>query len=142
MYDLRELITVGTSAKITHVVQESDTATSYSKELSELMSTPCVIALIIHASSEAVDRYLPEGYVSIGRAIEFEHTASTRIGMKVTAEVVVTEVQPLYIVLDAKVFDELGEIGFGRHKRSIVVKDYLLARAKRREAMQSNSRPF
>ncbi len=142
MYDLRDLISPGKSARITHVVVDSDAATSFSPQLSELMSTPAVISLAIEACANAVDEYLPEGFVSIGRAITFEHTASTRIGMKVFVDAVVREVQEQYILLDIKVSDEIGEIGFGTHRRTIVVKDYLDARSKRRAAMQINSRPM
>lgn len=142
MYDLRELVTIGASAKVSHRVVESDAATDYSQELRELLSTPAVIGLAIKAAAEAVDRYLPEGYVSIGRYIEFEHTASTRVGMQITLTATVTEVQPLYIILEVRASDEQGEVGFGMHKRSIVVKDYLMARSKRREALVQNSRPI
>ncbi|MDL2263580.1 thioesterase [Synergistaceae bacterium OttesenSCG-928-I11] len=142
MYDLRNLISPGKSARVTHVVVESDAATSFSPQLSELMSTPAVISLAIEAAAFAVDEYLPEGYVSIGRAITFEHTASTRVGMKVFVDAVVSEVHEQHILLDIKVSDEIGEIGFGTHRRTIVVKDYLDARSKRRAAMQMNSRPM
>lgn len=142
MYDLRDLVSTGLGAKITHKVVESDTATNYSPDLSELLSTTSIIGLAIKASADAVDQYLPEGFVSIGRSISFEHTASTRIGMTVTVEVTVSDVQPLYIDLDIKVSDELGEIGFGSHRRSIVVREYLMQRAKKREQMQLNSRPI
>lgn len=141
-YDLRDLVSPGRSARVTHVVVESDAATSFSPDLCELMSTPAAISLAIEASANAVDEHLPEGYVSIGRAITFEHTASTRVGMKVSAEATVMEVHEQHIILDIRLFDEIGEVGFGTHRRTIVVKDYLDARSKRRAAMQMNSRPF
>lgn len=142
MYDLRDLITAGRSATVTHVIVDSDTATNYSKDLNELMSTPAVIALAIHAAADAVDAYLPDGYVSIGRAIGFEHTASSRVGMEISVEATVTEVQEQHILLSIRAYDEIGDVGFGTHKRTIVVKDYLDARSKRRAAMQMNSRPI
>ena len=142
MYDLRDLIPLGTSAKISHTVKSSDAALEYSNGLEQLMATPAAIRLAIRASADAIDKYLPEGFISIGRFIEFEHTASTRVGMEVVLEATVVEVEPQFILLDVKACDELGEIGFGRHKRSIVAADYLLARSKRREAMTTNTRPI
>jgi Predicted thioesterase len=142
MYDLRDIIQVGRSASITHVVTNDDAATKYSKGLEELLATPACIRLAIQAAAVAVDKYLPEGYVSIGRAIEFEHTASTRVGMRITVDATVIEVQPLYMVLKISVYDAVGEIGFGTHRRSIVNMESLLARSKRREAMQANDRPL
>ena len=140
MYDLRDLITVGLGAQVTHVVRDSDAASNYSEDLKDFLSTPAVIGLAIQATGKAVEAYMPEGFVSIGRFISFEHTASTRVGMKITVEARVVEVTEQLIVFEVKARDELGEVGFGTHKRSIVVKDYLTARSKRREAMASNSR--
>lgn len=140
MYDLRDLVSVGRSAKIVHVVKDTDAATKYSKGLEELMSTPAIIRLAIQVSANAIDEYLPDGYISIGRSIEFEHTASSKIGMRVTVEAVVTDVQPLYIVLDIIASDEAGEIGRGKHKRSIVVVDKLKQRASERMYQTANSR--
>ena len=142
MYDLRDLVAVGKSVKVVHTVTETDTATKYSKGLEELMSTPAMIMLAIQASAKAVDGFLPEGFISIGRAIEFEHTASTRRGMHITVEATVSEVQPLMITLDIHAFDDVGEIGFGRHRRSIVIVDKLIERSKKREAMTLNTRPL
>lgn len=139
MYDLRELVSVGRSAKVSREIKESDTATNYSKALHELMATPTVIRLAMQASAEAIDQFLPEGYISIGRQIEFEHTASTFLGIKVTVEATVVEVQPLYVVFDIKATDELGEIGFGRHRRSIANIESLLRRAKERKELMINS---
>ena len=140
MYDLRDLVAVGRSAKVQHVVRESDAAATYSKGLEELMSTPALLSLAIQVSANAIDQYLPEGYISIGRSIEFEHTAPTRVGTEITIEATVVDVQPLYIVLELKAGDELGSVGFGKHKRSIVAQNYFLERSERRAAQMINNR--
>ena len=132
MYDLRELVAIGQSAKLAHVVHSSDTATQYSAGLEKLLSTPAIIALAIRAGAEAIDKSLPEGYTSIGRSVEFEHTAPTQVGMQITVEATVSEVQPLFIVLDILARDDAGEIGFGKHRRSIVIIDKLVERSERR----------
>lgn len=140
MYDLRELVSVGRSAKVSRLVKESDTATSYSKGLEEFLATTVVIGMGIQASALAIDQYLPEGYISIGREIEFEHFASTMQGVRVTVEATVIEVQSQYMVLEIKAVDEAGEIGRGKHRRSIVKIEYLLARAAKRNALSMNKR--
>lgn len=140
MYDLRDLIVVGRNAKVHHLVRESDAALTYSKGLEELMSTPAILTLAIQVSAEAIDEFLPEGYISIGRSIEFEHTAPTKVGMQVTVEATVVEVQPYFVVLDIRASDESGDIGFGRHRRSIVAQDYFLAGSRQRANFSTNSR--
>jgi len=139
MYDLRELVSVGRSAKVSRVVKESD-ATGYSDVLNSLMATSAVIGLAMQAAGEAIDPFLPEGYISIARQVEFEHSASTMIGIKVTVEATVTEVQQLYIDLAIKVTDELGEVGHGLIRKSIVHTASLLSRAQNRRERMLNSR--
>lgn len=140
MYDLRDLVPLGISAKVSRVVKESDTATNYSPELQNLLATPACIGLAIQACVEAIDDRLPDGFVSIGRSIEFEQTLSTQLGVKVTMEALVVEVQPTYILIRLTLWDGMGEIGHGMHKRSIVNRDALLGRAKRRAEMMTNER--
>ena len=142
MYDLRDILTTGISAKTVHTVTISDTAGKYATGFEDLLSTAAVIRMAVQTSIEAIEKYMPEGYVSIGRSVEFEHTAPTRIGMKVTIEATVTDVQPLFIVLDIKASDEVGEIGFGKHKRSIITTENLIAKSKKRQDTLSNNRPF
>lgn len=142
MYDLRDLVSIGKSSTISHVVVESDCATKYSKGLEKLLSTPACIRLAIQASADAVDEYLPEGYVSIGRSIEYEHTLSTKVGMKVTVEATVTDVQPRHMVFRITIRDDLGQVGFGSHKRSIVNLESLLKRAENRGDLLINERPL
>lgn len=140
MYDLKDLVPVGSVAKVSRIVEATDTATNYSPELKSLLATPACIGIALQASVAAVDKYLPEGFVSIGRSIEFEHTASTLLGVKVTMTAEVTEVQPTYIVIRLTLSDGVGEIGQGTHKRSIVNCKALLGRAERRIEMMTNER--
>ena len=85
MLDLNEILTVGQNFMIRKVVQRSDTAAAYSKDLNQFLSTPTIIDLAIRASMETIDKYLPDDYVSIGFSIKFAHTAATSLGMTLTA---------------------------------------------------------
>lgn len=77
MFDLRNILSVGQNAMIRQVVQKSDTASNYTKELNELLATPACVGMAIKASIETIDQYLPEGFISIGYSTEFTHTATT-----------------------------------------------------------------
>lgn len=142
MYNLRDLVPLDSSATVSKVVKESDTAMNYSPDLKTLLATPASIGIAIQASVAAIDKYLPEGFVSIGRHIEFEHTASTMLGVKVTMHAQVVEVHPTYILLKLVLRDGIGEIGHGTHKRSIVNSEALLGKAKRRVELMINERPL
>lgn len=139
MYDLRELVTVGQSAKVSRIVKDSDTI-SYSAALGGLMATSAVIGLAMQAAGEAIDPFLPEGYVSVCRQVEFEHAASSMVGSTVTVQTTVVEVQALYVDLDINVFDEVGELGNGKLRKSIVQTEALFRRAKARKEQMLNSR--
>lgn len=140
MYDLMDLVPTGSAASISRVVKDSDTATNFSPKLLTLLATPACIGMAIQASAEAVDKYLPEGFVSIGRNITFEHTAPTLLGVKVTMTAEVVEVAPTHLTIKLTLSDGVGEIGRGEHKRSIVNHAALLGRAKRRVDMMTNQR--
>lgn len=140
MYDLRDLVPTGSVASVSRIVRDSDTATNFSPHLETLLATPASIGMAIQASAEAVDKYLPEGFVSIGRDITFEHTAPTLLGVKVTMTAEVVEVAPTYINIKLTLSDGVGKIGHGEHKRSIVNHSALLEKAKRRVEMMTNQR--
>lgn len=140
MYDLRDLVAVGAAASVRRVVQESDTATNYSPQLRTLLATPTCIGLGIQASVAAIDGLLPDGFVSIGRHIDFEHTASTFMGVEVTMTARVVDVQPTYIDIEMTLSDDLGVIGRGSHRRSIVNVESLMKRAMKRKEMMINKR--
>lgn len=140
MYDLRDLVPLGSSATVSSIVRESDTATNYSPHLETLLATPACIGMAIKACVAAVDAYLPDGFVSIGRSIEFEHIVSTMLGVKVTMTAEVVDVQPTYLVMNISLSDDIGEIGHGTTRRSIVNCEALLGRAKRRVEMMTNER--
>lgn len=142
MYDLRELIPPGSKASVSRVVKDSDTATNYSPDLQSLLATPACIGMAIQACVEAVDKYLPDGFVSIGRNIEFEHTASTLLGVEVTMTAEVVEVNPTNIMVKLTLCDSEGEIGHGKNRRTIVSCEGLLKRAKRRVELMTNKRPI
>lgn len=63
MYDLRDLISIGSTATVSRVVKESDTATNYSSVLNTLLATPAYIDMAIRACVKAIDKLLPEGFV-------------------------------------------------------------------------------
>ena len=140
MLDLNEILTVGQNFMIRKVVQRSDTAAAYSKDLNQFLSTPTIIDLAIRASMETIDKYLPDDYVSIGFSIKFAHTAATSLGMTLTVKVSIVSIEDHEVELRIEAWDEQGEIGYGMHKRSIVSKAHLMKNAERRTRFLTNKR--
>lgn len=140
MLDIRKIFSIGQNSIIRHVVQKSDTAGNYSKELNELLATPACIGMVIKAAVETVDPYLPEGFISIGHSTEFTHTAATSLGMTITVKTSIIELGEHEIVMKIDAWDEQGEVGYGMHRRSVVEQDALLKKARQRTRFLTNQK--
>ena len=129
--DMMEIpkIDIGTSIMIQKKIVEEDTALNYgSGTLETLLATPSLVALMIEAAVNAVDHKLPEGMITVGRAIEIVHEKPTGMGATVSVKVEVKDFDGVKIVFDMTAYDEIGIIGRGTHVRVIVNKKALLER--------------
>lgn len=138
MFDLRNILSVGQNAMIRQVVQKSDTASNYSRELNELLATPACVGMAIKASVETVDQYLPEGFVSIGHSTEFTHTAPTSLGMTITIKASIIALTDHEVTLQILAWDDQGEVGHGTHKRVVVNHEALIKKARQRTRFLTN----
>ena len=132
MINLHDYLTAGQNSVIQKTVQAGDASDKYISAFKELLSATRLIHWAIDASLDAIDPYLPDGYASIGTAVEFEYTAPTSVGMTVTVHAIVQEIGEREIVLMIKAWDEQGEIGHGIHKRAVVEVDSVLKRTHER----------
>jgi len=133
MIDLQKILVIGQNAVVRKVVQKVDTAGNYSTGLNELLATPACVDIVIRAAVEAVQQYLPEGFISVGQSLELTHEQPTCLGMTLNVKAVLTEMDGNRLTFDILVWDELGEIGRGRHTRAVVNRDALLKKAKDRK---------
>jgi predicted thioesterase len=138
MFDLRNILSIGQNAMIRQVVQKSDTASNYSKDLNELLATPACVGMAIKASVETVDQYLPDGFISIGHSTEFTHTATTSLGMTITVKASIIEINDHEAILQIEAWDDQGEVGHGIHKRRVVNHEALLKKARQRTRFLTN----
>lgn len=102
------------------IVTEKNTAASVGSGLLPVYATPAMIALIENAACSCIAPYLEEGQGSVGTSLNIEHVSSTPVGMKVRAEVELTEIDRRRLVFKAQVFDEAGLIGKGTHERFLI----------------------
>ena len=114
------------TAKIT--VTEEVTAKVVGSGMLEVFATPSMIALIEKVAAESVASTLDEGMTTVGTKLDVEHTAATPIGMTVTAETELVEIDGRRLVFSVRAADEAGEIGHGTHERFIVNAEKFLAK--------------
>ena len=92
-------------------------------------ATPMMIAGIEGTAAESVAPYLEEGRTTVGTLMNVEHVSATPVGMRVTAESELTEIDGRRLVFTVKAFDDAGLIGTGTHERFIVVDEKFVAKA-------------
>ena len=86
----------------------------------EVFATPMMIALMEKTACESVAPYLEKGSGTVGTELNVKHVAATPIGMQVTCETELVEVDGRRLVFHVKASDEAGLIGEGTHERFII----------------------
>ena len=110
-------------------VTGSDTAAVYGSGSLEVFGTPAMIALMEKTALNSIVPYLDETEGSVGTALNVKHTAATPIGMKVTCESELVEVDRKRLVFRLSVRDEAGPIGEGTHERFVIDNEKFMQKA-------------
>lgn len=86
-----------------------------------MYSTPSMIQLIEGTCVRLITRYVDEGEQSVGYRVDVKHMAPTPIGKRVTARVVLNELNGRRYTFGVEVFNEDGvKIGEGTHERALI----------------------
>ena len=118
--DLASLVRPGMAGRAELVVGEEHTAPRVGSGKVHVLATPVMINLIEAAALDALDKHLPPGYQSLGTLLNVRHIAATPVGLRVFAEVVVSQVQGRTVQFSVKAVDEKELIGDGTHERVVV----------------------
>lgn len=127
--DVTEKIKVGMKKQETESVCDANTAARVGSGLLPVYATPAMIALIEKAAAGLAEEQLPEGWTSVGIAMNVAHSSATPVGMGVRAEAEVTAVDGRKISYKVTAYDDAGEIGSGTHERFAVAKEKFMAKA-------------
>lgn len=110
------------------VVSDSNTAKTMGSGDLDVFATPCMIALIEKAANESLKEFLEEGQGTVGTLMSVSHIAATPVGMKVTAETELLEIDRKRLVFSVKAFDEKDLIGEGKHERFIITNEKFMSK--------------
>jgi predicted thioesterase len=105
------------------IVTEENTAKAVGSGGLEVFATPALIALAEKTAFQSVAERLEEGQSTVGTHIDIKHIAATPVGMKVTCETELIEVDsenPRRLVFSVNVYDEVEKIAEGTHERFII----------------------
>ena len=88
-----------------------------------------MIALLEETAWKSVQPFLDAGLGTVGTRVDVRHLAATPLGMQVTCESELVEIDRRRLVFKVDVFDESGKIGEGTHERFIIQNDKFFAAA-------------
>ncbi|MBV9585407.1 MAG: thioesterase family protein [Alphaproteobacteria bacterium] len=111
-----ETITVGEALAVPAQAQLFDPAT----EMPPVFATAQMIAFVEWVCVHALAPYLTPDQRSVGTRVEMTHLAATPIGMHVTAEVELVEIDGRRLRFKVSCRDEFEGIGEGFHERMII----------------------
>ena len=102
------------------VVGTNDTAPRVGSGRIAVLATPTMINLIEEAALSAIEHLLPDGKQSLGTHLDVSHLAATPVGMTVTAEAELIEVDGRKLLFAVRARDQMDLISEGRHERVVV----------------------
>lgn len=102
------------------LVDQSTTAQTVGSGNVELLSSAIMIAMMEKAAWTGVSSYLPNGHGTVGIMVNVKHIKPTPVGMSITCEAELTEVNGKRLLFRVTASDKKGLIGEGIHERVIV----------------------
>ena len=122
------MLTIGIKGNETVTVSNDNTAATMGSGTLAVFATPAMIALMEKTAYTSVQNELDEGMGSVGTYLDVKHLAATPLGMTVTCEAELCEIDNRRLVFTVKAYDEAGLIGEGRHERFIVQNEKFMAK--------------
>ena len=123
------MLETGIKGKEELTVTEEITAKVVGSGGLEVFATPMMIALSEKTALTSIMPYLEEGQSTVGTKIDIAHIAATPVGMKVTCETELIEIDRRRLVFSVNVYDEVEKIAEGTHERFIVDNEKFISKA-------------
>lgn len=119
----------GIIGKQKFMVTEEMTAKRLGSGELPVLATPQMIALMENTAYKSVAAYLGEGQGTVGTKIAINHLAASPVGMEVSLESELVEIDRKRLVFRVKAYDAAGCIGEGEHERFIIDNQRFLEKA-------------
>ena len=120
------LLKPGLAGEKTETVTDDNTAESWGSGGLPVYATPAMIALMEGAAVNAVDALLPEGWSTVGTALDVRHLSATPAGLEIRAGAELLEIDGRRLRFRVEAFDNAGRIGEGFHGRFIIENERFL----------------
>ena len=123
------MLQLGIKGKQELLVTDKDTAKAVGSGGLNVFATPAMIALAEKTALQSILAYLSEGESTVGTKLDISHIAATPVGMKVSCETELIEIDRRRLVFSVNVYDEVEKIGEGTHERFIVYDEKFMTKA-------------
>ncbi|MFO7722086.1 MAG: thioesterase family protein [Bacteroidales bacterium] len=110
----------GLSHTLTRVVRDEDSAARYGSGLLPVFATPAMVGLMEAAANEAIQPYLPEGFITLGTEINVKHLKATPVGWPVECTATLETIEDRKLTFRIIARDPDGMIGEATHQRFVV----------------------
>lgn len=124
----------GLTARVTVAVVPELTAVGLGSGDVEGLATSAMVRLMEAAAVKALEGQLTEEMTSVGTRFDVTHAAPTPVGMEVTAQAILVEIEGRLLVFSVVAEDNAGVVGKGTHHRVIVATAGFAERAQSRWA--------
>ena len=118
----------GLSFEQSITVETKDTAKTWGSGNLDVFATPAMVGLMENTALKCIAEYIEEGNDTVGIEINTQHTKATKVGMTVTCQANLINVDGRKLSFDIKAWDEVGDIGFSKHTRFIIETEKFLKR--------------
>lgn len=119
-------IPVGATATDQIEVTREMTVAHFHEHMPEVYGTPIMIYHLENTAAAAIQKYLPDGWITVGVVVNVKHLAATPVGATVTTRAEVLEVGDTTIKFAVEAHDGFEKIGEGTHVRAAVEMDRFL----------------
>lgn len=113
-------IPIGAVATDQIEVTREMTVAHFHEHMPEVYGTPIMIYHLENAAAAAIQKYLPDGWITVGVVVNVKHLAATPVGATVTTRAEVLEVGDTTIKFAVEAHDGFEKIGEGTHVRAAV----------------------
>lgn len=126
--DFQDIIQPGLTRMDTYLIEEEHTAKHVGSGSSRVLATPWMILFMERTCHRCLAERLPNGYSSVGTAVDIRHLAPARVGSTVEVRGEVLSVDGLRVFFSVEVRQGQTIIGNGKHERFIIDEQRFLKR--------------
>lgn len=130
---MKSTLKVGLAAT-KRVAVDEDRCIGFMGKEGMVYATPRMVSDVEYVCRDFLLEHLDEGEDSVGAHVSIDHLAATPLGLEVTIDVRIVDIEKRRVTFEVSVRDPVEECGRGRHVRFVVDKAKSFERIKAKRA--------